>query len=126
VRNARARGTGLVEFALILPVLVLMLFSILDLGRGIYAYSVVSNSAREGARYGTIAPTDVAGIENATRNAAIALNPDELTVQVALPTDDTIRVSVTFNFRLVTPLVAQAAGLNPLVLHSTATMYTGY
>lgn len=53
-----ARGQSLVELALILPVLMLVLVGILDFGRAFYAYNAISNAAREGARYGTIHPTN--------------------------------------------------------------------
>ena len=44
------RGQGLVEFALILPVVALIIFGALDLGRAFYASITVTNAAREGAR----------------------------------------------------------------------------
>ena len=46
-----SRGTTMVEFALIVPVLLLLLFGILDLGRALNAYVTMSNASREGARY---------------------------------------------------------------------------
>jgi Flp pilus assembly protein TadG len=50
VGRRRSRGQALVEFALIFPVFILLLFGILDLGRAIYAYNTVGQAAREGAR----------------------------------------------------------------------------
>jgi Flp pilus assembly protein TadG len=47
-------GQSLVEFALILPVLVLMLVGTLDLGRVVLANDTVSNAAREAARYAIV------------------------------------------------------------------------
>jgi hypothetical protein len=44
------RGQGLVEFALILPVFLLALFGIFDVGRAVYVNSTLSQAAREGAR----------------------------------------------------------------------------
>ena len=44
------RGQGLVEFALVFPVFILLLFGILDLGRAVYAYNTIGDAAREGAR----------------------------------------------------------------------------
>jgi Flp pilus assembly protein TadG len=44
------RGQALVEFALILPLLVLLLVAVFDVGRFIFAYNSVTNAAREGAR----------------------------------------------------------------------------
>lgn len=46
----KQRGQALVEFALILPVLMLILLGIFDVGRMVYAYNAVSNAAREGGR----------------------------------------------------------------------------
>jgi Flp pilus assembly protein TadG len=50
IGRRRRRGQALVEFALVLPLLLLMVFGIVDAGRLIYAYNTVSNSARNGAR----------------------------------------------------------------------------
>ena len=47
---ARERGQGLVEFALVFPVFILLLLGIFDLGRAVYAYNTIGDAAREGAR----------------------------------------------------------------------------
>jgi Flp pilus assembly protein TadG len=44
------KGQSLVEFASLLPIMVASLVFMLDLGRLVYAYSVLANAAREGAR----------------------------------------------------------------------------
>jgi Flp pilus assembly protein TadG len=49
-RPHRSRGQGLVEFALVLPLFVLLLVAIFDLGRAVFAYNTLTNAAREGAR----------------------------------------------------------------------------
>jgi hypothetical protein len=46
----RGHGQSLVEFALVLPVFILVLVSLFDLGRGVFAYNTLTNAAREGAR----------------------------------------------------------------------------
>ena len=123
----RERGDGLVEFALILPVLMLVLMGIVDLGRAVYAYNVVANSAREGVRYGIASPNDTAGMINVARSSAVGLDPARITVTINHPSSDTIRVAVSYDFRLVTPLMAQAlSGRSALLLSSQSTMYTGY
>jgi len=48
-RTRRDRGQALVELALILPVAILFLGAVLDLGRVFYAQITVTNAAREGA-----------------------------------------------------------------------------
>ncbi|MEO5965014.1 MAG: TadE/TadG family type IV pilus assembly protein [Candidatus Limnocylindrales bacterium] len=51
------RGQALVEFALILPVLMLILMSIIQLGFIFGAQIGLINGVREGARYGSLTPT---------------------------------------------------------------------
>ena len=53
-RGRTVRGQALVEFALVLPLIVLMFMGVFDLGRGIFAYNEVSNAAREGTRTGIV------------------------------------------------------------------------
>ena len=45
-------GQALAEFALVIPVFLMLLFGLLDVGRAVYANSVLSQAAREGARLG--------------------------------------------------------------------------
>lgn len=52
-----ARGQAMVEFALVIPIFLLMIFGILDLGRAVYAYSTLNNAAREGARVALVDQT---------------------------------------------------------------------
>ena len=51
-RGYSARGQELIEFAIIFPLAILFIFGAVDLGRVFYTVIVVSNAAREGARYG--------------------------------------------------------------------------
>jgi Flp pilus assembly protein TadG len=46
----RARGQGLVEFALVFPIFLLVLVALFDLGRAVFAFNTLTNAAREGAR----------------------------------------------------------------------------
>jgi len=49
-RRAGQRSQALIEFALVSPVLLLLLFGVIDLGRAIFYYDTVNHAAREGAR----------------------------------------------------------------------------
>jgi len=49
-RRSAWTGQTLVEFALVLPVFILLLFGLLDVGRYVYMNSALSQAAREGAR----------------------------------------------------------------------------
>jgi Flp pilus assembly protein TadG len=49
-RRSKSRGQGLVEFALVLPLFLLLVFGIMDLGLAVFSYNSITNAAREGAR----------------------------------------------------------------------------
>lgn len=51
------RGVSAVEFALLLPVLVLILFGIIEFGLILYDQAVITNASREGARKGILFAT---------------------------------------------------------------------
>jgi hypothetical protein len=53
-RLRRPRGQALVEFALVIPIFLLMLFGIVDAGRYVYMSSVLSQAARESARLASV------------------------------------------------------------------------
>ena len=53
-RDRRALGQGLVEFALVLPIFLMLLFGLIDGARLVYLNSVLSQAAREGARQGSV------------------------------------------------------------------------
>src|SRR6185312_16248181 len=53
-RTGSRRGQALVEFALVLPIFILLLVGIFDFGRAIYAYNTISNAAREAVRVGVV------------------------------------------------------------------------
>lgn len=48
------RGQSLVEFALVLPIFLLLLFGLIDGGRLVYMHTVLSQAAREGARVASV------------------------------------------------------------------------
>jgi Flp pilus assembly protein TadG len=50
------RGVALVEFALVMPVLLLLLVGTLDIARAVNAYVVVNSASREGVRVAALAP----------------------------------------------------------------------
>ena len=58
----RSRGQALVEFALALPVLLVIFMGLFDFGRAVFAYNSLSNAAREGARVAIVDQTVVAGV----------------------------------------------------------------
>ena len=70
-RRQRSRGQGIVEFALILPVLILMLLITLDFGRLFMSYITLTNTTRVAANYGSVNPGMFTGTPNTTTYNAI-------------------------------------------------------
>lgn len=133
-------GQSLVEFALILPLFVLLLVGLFDLGHAVYATSTVNNAAREGARLAVVDQMEV-DICAAARSAAVGLdvstsepcNINDLSHRVTLAVDyrdpsdpetpDSCAefgsptmigclavVSVTYSYSPITPLVGALVG----------------
>jgi Flp pilus assembly protein TadG len=97
-----------VEFALLLPVLLLVAFGIIDLGRALNAQITLTQAAREGAQLAAFSEPNVV-----SRSKAAATGLSGVTVTVtACPADSgptseaTVQVSYPFTF--VTPLGAIA------------------
>jgi hypothetical protein len=55
-RKKGEKGQALVEFALLVPIFFILMFTIVDFGMGFYSWITVTNSAREGARIGAVHP----------------------------------------------------------------------
>jgi Flp pilus assembly protein TadG len=63
------RGTSLVEFALVLPLLAFLIIAMVDFGRGMAISMTLESAARSGAEYGGLFPQDTAGITTAIAEA---------------------------------------------------------
>jgi Flp pilus assembly protein TadG len=81
-RLKRKSGQGLVEFALVLPLLLLLLLGMAEFARIFAIYSNLFNAAREGARYGIVYPTDTAGILYAARQRVSLVRVADVTFTV--------------------------------------------
>jgi Flp pilus assembly protein TadG len=74
-RRQEAGGQSLVEFALVLPLFLVLVIAITDIGLGVFAYNSITNAAREGARL-AIVNQDVASITaRAESQARVARAP---------------------------------------------------
>lgn len=72
-RSARARrrlqGAAALEFALVLPLLVVLLLGVIDFGHLFFVVNTMTNAAREGARRGAVDP-NAATVTTTAQNAA--------------------------------------------------------
>jgi Flp pilus assembly protein TadG len=77
------RGTATLEFALVVPLLLVILLTGIDFSRALLAYSTIGNATREGVRYATLHPgASNEDIMGAVQRYAGPLNPDLIELDV--------------------------------------------
>ena len=121
----RTRGQSLVEFALVIPIFLLIVFALIDMGRLVYINNALSEGAREGARWGSVdlRAVDAAGRTSVGTRAANSLaavpNPTVTVTCVdgvsSLATTtcgsgDVLVVRVDSPVTMFTPILAQIVG----------------
>ncbi len=142
----RSRGQALVELALILPVMLVLFASALDLGRLFYSQITIANAAKEGALEASRHPTSFDNTKpcDATTNRVICLviNEAKGSFYSITPADvsltcspspcpsvpvvgNTVTVKVTGKFTLITPLLASFLGGQTINISSSAVAYLG-
>ena len=123
----QGRGQSLVEFAIGASLLLLLLAGVIDLGRGFYAYVVITNAAREGTRYGASYPEGdiVARVIAEADDSGVILTPGEVNVSFGNPPEEPnpkgfpLRVDVHYEFE---PFLGAILGLDKIALNSSAQM----
>lgn len=119
------KGTAIVEFALILPLFLMLLFGLVDFGRLFHAYLTIDHAGREGARAASVQSEDGI-VQSSIMNAVTGLNTDNLTVQVSpegeanRPSGSEVHVTLTYQVGFVTPFVSALA--DPIILSDTTVM----
>ncbi len=110
------KGNSVVEFALILPILVMMVFGIFQFGIAYNNWIALTHAAREGARLAAVGQYE----ESRVRESAPSVQIESITVTGQEGSiGDPVAVTVTgFVLNLEIPL----AGSWPIQLSSTATM----
>lgn len=108
----RGRGQALVEFALVLPVFLLIIFGVVDFGRAVYGFNTIGNAARAGGRVAIVSQTP-ATIQNAAIGEAIGLGtqPADVVISYGCAAPYSIgciaSVKVNYTFRPITPIIGQ-------------------
>jgi len=109
------RGQALVETALILPILLILLFGITDMGRVFHAYLSLDHAGREAARVAAVGADDdkiIARIEQATSS----LNKDKVAHTISpqgksnRQSGSEVTITLKYSIELLTPLLSQLVG----------------
>jgi Flp pilus assembly protein TadG len=117
------RGQTLVEFALILPIFILLLVGIFDFGRAIYAYNTISNASREGMRL-AIVDQNMTAIENeaVAHATSLGIGAGQVDVEFRSPDLSTTCaspyevgcvavVTVRYQYQAATPIIGNLVGI---------------
>lgn len=137
----RSSGQSVVEFALLVPVMLLLMLTAIDLGRLVYGLITVTNAAKEGALVASQGGTYQAGQPCSDSNtvmcgvlteadggfvevdrARVTLTPAVCDKNAMYPTTGTppmVTVSVDAPFRVLTPIIGDIVGRD-LTLTGTA------
>ena len=124
-RNKRERGQSLVEAALALPLVIMLMLGMLDLGRAFFILVELNDAADEGAVYAGIDHTDIAGITTRASESAslvtISSSDVTLTGPPANAVGQPVTVTISISMSLFTPFVSELVGGDEIVLSGRAT-----
>ena len=122
------KGQALVEFALLVPIFLMLLFAIVDFGMGFHSWITVTNSAREGARLGAVHATTEKIIERVEDTATLINEDTNMEVFVTNAADaggqpgESVVVKVDYDYDLITPLASLVAFISGDIIGPTLTL----
>jgi len=119
------KGQSLVEFAILLPLLLLLMMGILEFSLMLNSYLTINNSAREGARLGIVAGSNIE-IKELILNISPNLDSKKLIVNItplegSRQSGGTITVEVIYNYQVIIPIISNILG-NVVVLKAQTSM----
>lgn len=130
----RQEGQSLVEFALILPVFLILLFGVVEFGLLLYNQHVITNASREGARYGIVVRAPRRTVEEITAVVDAYCGDHMVTFGTGTPTtvvtstgqafgdDLTVEVTFHYDFLVLPSFIASFMGGTDLRAHTTMKM----
>lgn len=99
-------GAAAVEMAIIFPLLALLAFGVIDLGRVLFTNIAIQGAAQEGAMFGSFVPDDPGAVRQRVMESLDSPTLGPGAVAVSCPTPQKIKVTVTHDVELFTPLVS--------------------
>ena len=124
-RKNGEKGQALVEFALLVPIFLLLLFAIVDFGMGFYSWITVTNGAREGARLGAVLATEQQIKDQVYQAVSLPNEGTKMTVTVTGAQGQpgqSVVVKVDYDYDLITPLAGIVSFVSGNVLGPTLTL----
>lgn len=101
------RGTAVVEFALVLPVLLLVLFGIFQFGLLFYNYIDLTSAGKDGARTAAVSRAKADGVQaikDAIAKSTSVVDDSNLTITVSPPqpwkAGDTVTIHISYPYSL--------------------------
>ncbi len=131
--HAQQRGSAVVEFALVLPILLAVLVGGIDASLALYDKAVITNASREGARAGIVArnplltDAQIQGVVNQYAQGVVSFGaqpaqPTVLIQKSSLNGDPTLKVTVSYTFQgMGLGSLLQSLG-KPMVLQASTVM----
>jgi Flp pilus assembly protein TadG len=118
-------GQGLVELALVLPVLLLITMGVVDFGRVFQTYVAVVNAARDGARYCALHPGDAAGTLAQVQKELgwLGSNVTVSGCSTSLTAGAKATVAVNTTVDLLTPLLLKMSNPYPIGAHAAMVVW---
>lgn len=119
-RMKSEQGQSLVEFAIVLPLLLLLLLGIVDFGRAFHAYLTVDHAGREAARAASIGRTDV---EEVAVKRGSSINLKDTNVTYTTSEEDSVKIAtieINYSINFVTP--GLGALFNPFPINNSTVM----
>lgn len=120
-----SRGQSMVEFALVLPILLLLVFGVTEFSRAFMTLNVITAAAREGCRVAVVTDPDTDAVMARVNEvcAAARVTPSNVAVAGPDPADVDRRVTVTVetNFQVLSAQVLGAFS-GVISLHASAVM----
>jgi len=123
-RKNGEKGQALVEFTLLVPIFLLLLFAIIDFGMGFYSWITVTNAAREGARLGAVLATQQQIEDRVYQTTSLPNEATQMTVTVTNAQGqpgESVIVQVDYDYNLITPLAGIVSFVSGNVLGPTLT-----
>src|SRR5438128_475649 len=109
-KRGDSQGVTLVEFALVVPLLLVVMFGTFDLGWAVFANNAVSLGAREGARKGIACSSCDSDIRQRVKDTTTGLGLQDSNITISRHTDSGtpyLTVTVTYAYTPTTPFLSK-------------------